>query len=104
MEAATANSLGITLKGLADTTRLPEESVKVHLDDLVALQIIDRHHGQYDKKFVYKMREDYRQLMSKFEGIEMVDKLLDKEEEFVPPPTEDSGVPIDQIPAGLFQN
>jgi hypothetical protein len=96
MEGATANSLGITLQGLAEKMRIPEESAKIHLDDLVALEIIDRHHGQYDKKFVYKMREDYRQIMSKFENIVMEDKVLDKEEEFVPLPEEpDIGVSLE---------
>jgi predicted transcriptional regulator len=104
MEAATANNLGITLPGLAEAMRIPEESAKIHLDDLVALNIIDRHKGTYDKKFVYKMRDTYRQLMSKFENIAMEEKALDKEEEFVPPPEDPIGVPIDQIPPGLFNN
>lgn len=95
MEAATANSLGINLTGLAEIMRIPEESAKIHLEDLIALQIIDRHRGTYDKKFVYKMRDTYREIMSKFEGIEMVDKELVGTEDPIPPPVEDVGVSLD---------
>jgi hypothetical protein len=106
MEAATANSLGITLKGLAEVMRIPEESAKIHLDDLVALEIIDRHSGLYDKKFVYKMRDDYRQIMSKFEGIEMVERELAGTEDVVPLPVEPEGVSLDDTAAltTLFNN
>jgi hypothetical protein len=100
MEAATANSLGITLKGLADYMRIPEESAKIHLDDLIALQIIDRHSGLNDKKFVYRMRDDYRELMSKFENIEMVDKELVGVEDIIPlPEAPEEGVSLEDTRA-----
>ena len=106
MEAATANSLGITLKGLAEAMRIPEESAKIHLDDLIALQIIDRHNGMNERKFVYKMRDTYRELMSKFEGIEMVDKELAGTEDVVPLPEPDPGVNLEDSAAlaTLFNN
>ena len=95
MEAATANSLGITLKGLAEVMRIPEESAKIHLDDLIALQIIDRHQGVNERKFVYKMRDDYRELMSKFEGIEMKERELAGVEDVIPLPEEPEGISLD---------
>ena len=76
--------------------RIPEESAKIHLDDLIALQIIDRHNGVNERKFVYRMRDDYRELMSKFENIEMVDKELVGVEDIIPLPEEpEEGVSLD---------
>ena len=84
MAAATSHALGITLEGLATTMRLPEESARIQLEDLVALEIIDRVKGTYNNKFVYKMRDEYREVMAKFENIEIENTMLEDEQAPLP--------------------
>jgi hypothetical protein len=78
MEAATRYTQGVTLKGLSTTMKLPEESVKMYLDDLIALDIMVRTPG-YGRELIYLLRSDYRDLMSKFQDIEMTDQVLGEE-------------------------
>ena len=53
----------------------------------------------YRDKFQYELREDYRQLMSKFENIEQTDKVLDIEEPLPEePPRYQAPITVDSIP------
>lgn len=84
----------VTIDGLSANMKLPAESVKIYLEDLVALNVMTRITG-YRDKFQYELQENYRQLMSKFENIEQTDKVLDVEE---PLPDEPPPLPGQQTP------
>ncbi len=74
----------ITLEGLAGEMKLPPESAKIHLDDLIALELMIKSMS-YGNKFQYSLFSKYRLLISKFENIVMTTKILGDE---VPLPTE----------------
>lgn len=77
----------VELKRLANELDLPDESVKFDLDDLVARQIMERD-TSYGNKFQYRLRESYRELISKFENIPMTNEVLEEEQTELPPVAE----------------
>lgn len=102
MEAATGSEF-ITIEGLTKELKLDSESLKLHIGDLVALEIIHAN-KTYGERFSYTLRHDYRELMSKFQQIEMTNKLLDDTEDPALPPLtqpkveEEKAVDIMDIP------
>jgi hypothetical protein len=66
----------ITLEGLAMDLKMPQDTVKVDLDDLIAHELIDRYKG-LNNKFEYQLQPKYKALMSEFRHIEMTDEKLD---------------------------
>ena len=78
MMAATKFSM-TALDGLAKEMKLPEESVKIYLDDLIALEVMEKEHSYGANKSFYRLREDYRLLISKFEDIPMTNEVLEDE-------------------------
>lgn len=78
----------ITLEALAVELKLPIESARIHLDDLVALGMITRIRG-FGTKYNFTLDNDFRELISKFENIKMTNKVLD-EEEPVPSPVSET--------------
>lgn len=95
MEEATHAST-VTLDGLASKMKLDVESVKLHADDLVALDIMSRSRG-INNKYVYELKYEYRELIHKFEGIEMTDKLLDSAEDIPPEFQPTENLPVETI-------
>lgn len=89
MEAATASGQ-VTTEGLARIMNIDQESVKIHVGDLVALDILTKV-KTHNEKYAYEMRADYREIMSKFQNIEMTDELLDIEKDKPPLPPEPTG-------------
>lgn len=78
MIAATQHSM-VTIEGLSHAMKIPDESVEIYVDDLVALDIMIKQPSYGANKSMYSLREDFRELMSKFEGIPMTNKVLDDE-------------------------
>lgn len=97
MMAATRYSK-VDLKSLAVDLKLPDDSVKIHLDDLIALDIMVKEKGFYSS-FTYHLRQDFRELIAKFENIEMTNNVLQEE---TPLPIEDAGIPIEQAGNVLY--
>lgn len=79
MMAATKFSR-VALDGLAQEVKIPDESVKIHLDDLVSHEVMVREYSYGANKAFYYLREDYRQLISRFENIKMTNKTLEEEQ------------------------
>lgn len=71
----------VALDGLSGNLSLPEESVKIHLDDLVALGVMVKKYSGGATKNLYTLRDNYRELMSRFEHIEMTDEILEDDQE-----------------------
>ena len=92
MMAATMFSR-MDLQGLAMKLKLPEESVKMHLEDLISLDIIMRENS-YSSKSIYYLREDYRELIAKFEEIPMTNNVLEIKNNY--PNEEDVPLPQEQ--------
>ena len=90
----------VGLKSLAVDLKLPDDSVKIHLDDLIALGVMVKERA-YGDSFQYYLKDEYRFVMAKFENIEMTTQVL---EEIEPVPTEDPGMPIEQAGSVLFTN
>lgn len=83
LDALTANRLGGTLAQLSDYLKYPQDSVKIWLEDLVALNLV-RNHSVYIKgrmERTYSMEPDYARIISKFENIKPENKSLPDSEE-----------------------
>lgn len=85
----------VELESLSADLGLPSETVKMEVQDLVALKIMVKEKS-YQTKFLYHLKEEYREVISKFENIEMTTQAL---EETVPLPDEGPGVALEQAGA-----
>lgn len=92
LDALTENKLGGNLNQLADYLKYPRESVEKWVEDLVALGLV-HNNTQYFKGGslkTYKIVEEYANIISKFEHIEVKDEALPASEQEL---IEDSAMP-----------
>lgn len=79
MTAATKFSR-IALDGLAREIRRPEESAIIHLEDLVALEVMVKEYSYGARKTFYMLKDNYRELFSKLAHVEMTNETLEEED------------------------
>jgi hypothetical protein len=70
----------VTLEGLAEELHLPKPSVKIPLDDLVALGVVLVSRG-FSSKLSYRLRQDFRDTITKFEHVAQGTGTLDAVED-----------------------
>ena len=81
MQVLTKFKLGVSTKGVSDYTHYPTQTVRMWLEELTALNLVKRVQTVDHMKWI--LREEWRDVMAKFEGIIVEDK------EYVPADDED---------------
>lgn len=72
---------GSTLEGLADKLEMQFEAVKVWVEELVAVKIIERQHDVVTKKYKYKLKPEFIEVVKRYERIEVVEQSLEGSDE-----------------------
>ncbi len=72
------------IHGVAAALGLPYDTVKLHMEDLAALGVVTQHKGAGGTKFYFELKQEYRELISKFKHIDMGIGTLEKTEEAEP--------------------
>lgn len=69
----------IAVDGLAQETRLPQDTIKYHLEDLVALGVMNQEYSYGANKMFFYLPDVYRTIISRFEDIPMTNDILEEE-------------------------
>lgn len=83
----------VDVMALGQSLNLPYETVKLIVQDLAALGILTSRKSHRKGDFFYQLKDEYRQLLSKFENIKMTTQALEVEKEEEPLPTDPEPVP-----------
>lgn len=76
-------SMGATLDGVADKIGMQHEAVKIWIDELVSVGILERYLNVANKKSQYKVKHAFIDILRRYEDVTQVEEELigDKEEE-----------------------
>jgi hypothetical protein len=82
LQALTLYDVGVETKALGAHLRYPTDSIRMHLENLEAVEVIDR--IVTPNKHLWKIKSQYKDIMQFYEGIKSTGKTLEEEEDPVP--------------------
>lgn len=77
LQTLTRYNLGVNATALADEMRYPKDSIRMHLEDLAAVEVIKR--IRVHNRELWKIEEEYKRIMEFHEGIRPLGEALEED-------------------------